>query len=324
MQIGGTTIYTPVDKWPGYDPAWRHLTARLWVSHKDWSPSGKYRFVGEDKWIDEHRAYLRALEDGITPPDRLMYHAPALEWFNERNMKDARFQIEPLLLTAVPYHIIWEDLCKGSWITGPTIMIFERLFFDCREADGRMVDAGLRRRWLALPQNAVLDGGTPIDLVWKNLAHVLGYFAIMREFGLPAHADMGDPKFLEDHMLGVFQSKMVLNVLRNTVSNRDMAEFHVAVDNHKRLLYDTGGSVDAAGEANEAMGDLLGKLAPVVLAATQSRDKQLAQDKAFISKVGSDPVVRQQGLIEAGAQEKGKVLDELLEVRMAAQQAELK
>jgi hypothetical protein len=112
---------------------------------------------------------------------------------------------------------------------------------------------------------------------------------------------------------------MGMRILRDTVSNRDLAEYHVALDGHERRLFDTQADRESENSAQDVLTKLLSKMGIHMVEAARTQDKQLAQDKALAAKLASDPRIRQQELVDKGAAAAHSAVNQALEAHFKSQ-----
>ena len=318
MEIFGTQVITPYDDDFPENADWRNTIALLWADHPNWHP--EVPEIREDKWIIEHKDFFlhfRAYGAKNLNSPKWRAHKRVLAWHGGETINALKFRLEPLLLTGASFELIAEDL-GGSRLTAHEIELYCRLFFDLREEDGALLRSCFIRAYNALPDTGLMGADTPLDMLWKTTGMYLGYGGLIYMWKWPIDPKtLGGEKFLFQEMMRAAQAMQMERIMRSQISNFDLNAIIGNYTNYERMLSDTGTKTQEAGEAELAMLGVMKLVAPKMLPAAKTVDKQRAETAAIQSRLMADHNIAQQMIMDAGQLKGKEQVDEMLKQRLS-------
>lgn len=223
MMINNISICTPYDTFPEYDPDWRNRVAKAWSGTKGTVVMPEK--ITSDPWIVSQKYYFDHLSTTVMDDKATWMNALVHGWHENGVINNLKLCLEPMLLTEVPYTVIAADLLGTHYGEdgAKLVQLYERLFYDCRDADGTMSDIALRRKWLAHPSDMRLGADTPISTQYKILAVTGGYPGLMLAMILSGcHGAKPTIEFQMEMMSMIQNSTLAKRSVIQTISNMDL------------------------------------------------------------------------------------------------------
>lgn len=238
MRIGDRAIViTPIDNPCQYDPDWRSAVASAFVDNPTAGIGPEYQSYRLDPFIRKQMLYLRSRRTGSSFPGLAPIRLANL-WAQGTSLSDARFRIEPLLLTAVDYETISLDI-TGEGESTDAIEAYERLFFNIRDRDGRLSRSCQLRQYFAMPSGEINEN-TPPEAMWKMIGALMGYDTLVNLWlWKDAHGiTNGSQEYILDEMWRVAQSRLFLSMFANRVGHESMAKLLASISAQQKLLHE--------------------------------------------------------------------------------------
>lgn len=302
MRLNGTIIVTPIDNPGQYDPDWRNSIAMALTE-----PGAQYERIDPvyarytaDPWVKRQMAYLRALHRGIPfTKDQLQLRLASI-WFQGNSPSDVRFRLEPLLLTAVSYRIIAEDIL-GDCEDLTAIEAYEKLYFNIRDKDGRLSRSCQLRQYFALPSGR-FSQDTPPEQMWKMIGSLMGYDTLVSVWmWKDAHGIVNNSQeYLLDEMWRLAQSRLFMSMFADRVGHESMAKLLSAISGQQKMIQDgkNAGSVDS--EMIRAMQGMLGLMSPVMVGAIGADVDRAKLEEASAARLQAESAVAAVDIGEVG------------------------
>jgi hypothetical protein len=175
MQAQGlSVIATPHDNCI-FAPDWRWQAARH--LSQPGTPMKLNRAAIKDAWVGTAVKYLRATgKNSRMSEDEKALWRRTVQLTEDVSLQNIRHTVEALLLTDAPP----EALAADTGLPISEIRLFERLFFNVRDDDGRMVLRPLQRQFFATQGALKTQRQLPPHLMWRRIAVEAGYTALVR------------------------------------------------------------------------------------------------------------------------------------------------
>lgn len=291
MRIDETVIVTPIDNPGQYDPDWRNSIAiALLDSNARIDPVyARYR---NDPWIRKQMAYLRAEARGTMLTREQQKFRLASLWFQTSNPSDVRFRLEPLLLTAVDYDVISLDIL-GSCDDLEAIEIYEKMYFNIRDDNGRLKRSCQLKQYFALPSGQ-FDDHTPPEQMWKMIGSLMGYDTLVAIWlWKDAHGiQNSSQEYLLDEMWRVAQSRLFMSMFANRVGHESMAKLLSAISSQQKLIAEGKSAGMSDVDTMRAMQEMLSLVSPKVIDTTAREvDDRLLEEAAVQARMDSEKAV---------------------------------
>jgi len=306
MEIGNKTnnvvVWTPYDAlYPQFDSSWRHGVAKGMVDNANWMCTMPE--ISKDPWVRDLRDYLgqcRKLGPDGCLDKRLWPYRYIMAWHDSGNLNQIRFRLEALLLTGAPFDVISMDLAGGE-LPPQLFQLYERIFFNVRNKDGRLHDSSFIRMNAALPGGQALDRNTPEDVLWKYIGMRYGYTGLVWYWGMPEpHGKLENDTLVMDELWRTAQAIMMESVLRRTINNFDLNHNLGQYIDYQRMRHETGKSSQKENQAERLLLQVLQKFAPTMLKASAEIDKQHERTEAIRNRLAAQANVAQQVIPDFG------------------------
>lgn len=272
MKIGDrTVVVTPIDNPCQYDPDWRSAVASALADDPMARIDPEYQRYRVDPFVRRQISYLRSHRSGGRLPMTEMPIRMANLWAQGSSVSDARFRIEPLLLTAVDYETIALDITGDGSYRG-AIEAYERLFFNIRDGEGRLSRSCQLRQYFAMPSGE-LDENTPPEAMWRMIGALMGYDTLVSMWlWRDAHGIVNRSQdYVLDEMWRVAQSRLFLSMFANRIGHESMAKLLASISAQQKMLREDRDSGEFSDELTTTLMKVLKLVSPKVLgqAATE-------------------------------------------------------
>jgi len=327
MNIYGKIVQTPYDEtYPDYDPNWRSLVAQYWAeSEGNWTPPP---FINDDEYIRKHLEYLRYELSHRTdnPPLEFWRVSPALQpfkmahtWHERVERNDfIRFKLEPLLLTGASIDTVAHDI--GGQYTPPEVLnIYEKLYFNIRDTDGKLTESCHICMRFAFDGNAELNDRVPTSTIWKVCAYQLGYTGIHTMWHTrKPYGTYEDDTLFTSELLRMIKSTMITRLVRGDVNTFDLNSMLGQYVNYENMIINRGvAGVDKEDSSRVLVSKILRAMAPKIIDTALTVDQQAEKTEKIRSKVmASRAVLLQQGY-DAGVDVGNAAVNKALNRRVA-------
>lgn len=320
MQLGSTTVVTPQDNPCQYDPDWRNSLAMALVDDPGLRLDFEYVDYKDDPWVKKQVEYLKLVKRSYTKPGytlKLTEDQKCLRlasiWNQGTRPSDVKFRIEPLLLTAVSLEAIRLDI-GGEDIPLEAFKAYEKLYFNIRTDDFRLNKSCQLRQYFALPDGQ-FDQDTPVELVWKMVGALMGYDTLVNIWlWTDAH---GLTHNSQDHMLDemwrVAQSRLFLNMFRNTVGNESMAKLLSAFTAQSKLLQDSKAAGGQSLDTTKALMAILYKSSPKIISVAKDVDTVSATTQVIRERLALQQAIGKTKIDDAGKEVGNRILQGQIE-----------
>lgn len=291
MTVGGTVIVTPVDNPCQYDPDWRSMLAMALSSNPSASVQPEYHRYRNDPYVRRQIQYLAAEGSGRAQHGMMAVRVANL-WSRGTSASDARFRIEPLLLTPVSYETIALDI-TGDADDAEAIEAYEKLFFNIRTQDGRLSRSCQLRQYFAMPSGLV-DENTPPEAMWRMIGALMGYDTLVSVWlWKDAHGiENTSQEYMLDEMWRVAQSRLFLSMFANRVGHESMAKLLASIGAQQKMLKEDKNAGDLSMEVTTTLMQVLSMFAPRVIGEAASEvDRQRLVMNAVNSRLEAERAV---------------------------------
>jgi hypothetical protein len=158
-----------------FAPDWRWQAARHLSEPA--TPMKLNRAAIKDPWVGNAVKYLRATgkSSRMSEEEQAVWRR-TVQLAEDVSLQNIRHTVEALLLTDAPL----EALAADTGLPIAEIKLFERLFFNVRDDDGRMVLRPLQRQFIATMGALKTRRQLPAHLMWRRVAVEAGYTALVR------------------------------------------------------------------------------------------------------------------------------------------------
>ena len=294
MKVGGSIVVSPADNPCQFDPDWRASAARALVS-SGLSPASlpmEYRRYSSDRHLRCQCLYLRAASGSGRMTEQLMPYRLADVWFRGTDPSDAKFRIEPLLLTAADYRTIALDI-TGDAEDVDAVEAYEKVYFNIRDSEGRLSRSCQLRQYFAMP-SGIVDDGTPPWVLWKMVGALFGYDMLMNVWmWKDAHGLANTTQeYILDEMWRVAQSRLFMSMFANRVGHESMAKLLASISAQQKLIQDSRASESGDLGVLQMLLGLLAKTNPVMIDSTASEvDANAAVMSAVAARLEAEKAV---------------------------------
>lgn len=272
MKIGDrTVVVTPIDNPCQYDPDWRSAIASALVEDPTARIDPEYQRYRADPFIRKQIMYLKSYRSGKCVSKDAIPVRFANLWAQGTSVSDAKFRIEPLLLTAVDYETISLDI-TGEGENKTAIEAYEKLFFNIRDNEGRLSRSCQLKQYFAMPSGE-LDTETPPEAMWKMIGALMGYDTLVNMWlWRDAHGIVNKSQdYILDEMWRVAQSRLFLSMFANRIGHESMAKLLASISAQQKMLHEDKDSGALSDELTLTLMNVLKLVSPKVLgqAATE-------------------------------------------------------
>lgn len=293
MRVGDrAVIVTPIDNPCQYDPDWRSALASALVESPGARIDPDYARYRRDPWVRAQVAYLSSDRAKVPLVRDTMQTRLANLWAQGTSLSDARFRLEPLLLTSVDYEVISLDIA-GSGMYRKAVETYERLFFNIRDDDGRISKSCQLKQYFAMPSGEI-DENTPPEAMWKMIGALMGYDTLVNLWlWKDAHGVCnGSQEYVLDEMWRVAQSRLFLSMFANRVGHESMAKLLASISAQQKMLHEDKDSGQLGDELTSTLMRVLRLLSPKVIGQAASEvDEQQRIMEAVNSRLEAEMAV---------------------------------
>jgi len=315
VQIGNLTIVLPVDDPCAYEPSWRDSLAKAIIDlHPRLSSvDSLYRPYFQDKYVQDYVKYLKAESSGKVLSGSQSMMRIARMWYDNPSPSGVRFRLEPLLLTGATMETIMLDISGGT-VPVEVFTLYEKLFFNIRDDEGRLSKSCQLRQAFAMPNGDDLhDADSPE--IWKAIAALMGYDVLMHVWmWKDAHGlSTKGTEFLLDETWRAAQSRLFMSVFADRVGHKSLGDILSAYTSQFKMLREQKMTSDEANDTTRALMAVLYKTSPRMIAVAQDVDSLSAETAAIQSRITSQLAIEKQKIDDKGAAVSNAVINEQID-----------
>lgn len=309
MEYGSETIVTPIDNPVQFDPDWRNAIATAAVDYPKARVDPLYRDYLQDPWVKQQIEYLRLVRSGRALSKRHNVCRLASTWYQGSSIADVKMRIEPLLLTAVDYDIISDDIGGGN-VARDVFETYEKLYFNVRDANGKLSKSCQLRQYFALPEGN-FGKDTPLEKLWKMVGALMGYDTLVTMWlwgdasGLTARSS----EYMLNEMWRVAQSRLFMHIFSDRVGHESLAKLLSAFTSQSKMLHDTASGTGQAFDTARTLMALLSNTRPTVIGAAAVVDSVPDLTAAIRAKLSAQKSISGQALEDKGMEVGAAELD---------------
>ena len=306
------------------------VTEKIYTPLHPFDTNPEYRTFALDEWIMKKLMFMNDNADGVPTTDENVPLKLAQRWYEEVDNESAmKKRIEALLLTEIGIDVITMDLI-GLPSSQPAIEAYERLYFNCRDANFDPHPSTQLRMKMAMPWGPlkaflrkweVLDSdgfcvqdGRPIAKdsdVWKAVGATMGYEALIYlwRWERTAHG-LKDTSLM--HMMEISWkssiSRLLSDLFTGTIAHEDVARVLAAYSSHMKYISDDRKDGGEGGEMAEAFLSLLGVAAPKMRELV-SGGAGMITDNDIQARIESQQAIDKTNIQDAGKQVANEIID---------------
>lgn len=315
MQIGNLTIVLPVDDPCAFEPSWRNSLARAIIDLRPRlsSVDPLYRKYFQDKYVQKYVKYLKSESLGKTLTEEQSYMRVALMWYENSSPSGVRFRLEPLLLTGATMETIMLDISGGT-VPVEVFTMYEKLFFNIRDEEGRLSKSCQLRQAFAMPNGDDLHDADSTE-IWKAIAALMGYDVLMGVWmWSDAHGlSTKGSEFLLDETWRAAQSRLFMSVFADRVGHKSLADILSAYTSQFKMLKDQKSVGSEATDTTRALMAVLYQTAPQMMTVAQDVDALSDETMAIQSRISSQLAIDRQKIDDKGAAVSAAVVNEQID-----------
>lgn len=303
MQFGNTTFTTPFDNPVQYDPDWRNSFATAMLDYPTERLDPCYVPYKADPWIKKQVGYLKAVREQRSLTKEQHAYRLASTWFQGNRPSDAKFRIEPLLLTPIGFDIIHLDI-GGDEETDPlAFKVYERLYFSVRREDGRQKESCQLRQYFAMPQGQP-GPDTPDEQLWRVVGALRGYDTLVYMWLWDSAHGLTNRThdYMMDEMWRVAQSQLFLDIYARRVGDRALPQLLGSFTDQTRMWRETGNVGTQGAETAKTMMAILYTTRPDLIAAARQTDgeREVIMNSAIRNRLTSQKNANMQDVVDRG------------------------
>lgn len=267
MDYGSVKIVTPYDNPVQFDPDWRNALATAAVDYPKFRVDPLYQQYINDPWVKKQIEYLKLVRSGRALSKRHNALRLASTWYQGSEISDVKMRIEPLLLTAVNYGTISEDIGGGA-VEEDVFETYEKLYFNVRDSNGNLTRSCQLRQYFALPEGTI-GRDTPAEKLWKMVGALMGYDTLVTMWlwgdasGLTARSN----EYMLNEMWRVAQSRLFMHIFSDRVGHESLAKLLSAFTSQAKMLHDSASGTGQAFDTAKTLMMLLSNTRPTVIGA---------------------------------------------------------
>lgn len=315
MQIGNLTIVLPVDDPCAFEPSWRNSLAKAIIDlrPKLSSVDSMYRKYFQDKYVQKYVKYLRAESAGRPLTEEQSHMRIALMWYENASPSGVRFRLEPLLLTGATMETIMLDISGGT-VPVEVFTMYEKLFFNIRDEEGRLSKSCQLRQAFAMPSGDDLHDADSTE-IWKAIAALMGYDVLMSVWmWKDAHGmSTKGSEFLIDETWRAAQSRLFMSVFADRVGHKSLGDILSAYTSQFKMLKDQKAVGSEATDTTRALMAVLYRTAPQMITVAQDVDALSDETIAIQSRINSQLAIDRQKIDDKGAAVSAAVVNEQID-----------
>ena len=315
MQIGNLTIVLPVDDPCAFEPSWRNSLARAIIDLRPRlsSVDPLYKKYFQDKYVQKYVKYLKSESLGKPLTEEQSYMRVALMWYENSSPSGVRFRLEPLLLTGATMETIMLDISGGT-VPVEVFTMYEKLFFNIRDEEGRLSKSCQLRQAFAMPNGDDLHDADSTE-IWKAIAALMGYDVLMGVWMWnDAHGlSTKGSEFLLDETWRAAQSRLFMSVFADRVGHKSLADILSAYTSQFKMLKDQKSVGSEATDTTRALMAVLYQTAPQMMTVAQDVDALSDETMAIQSRISSQLAIDRQKIDDKGAAVSAAVVNEQID-----------
>lgn len=300
MQFGSTTITTPFDNPPQYDPDWRNAFATAVLDYPKAKLDSEYVVYKNDPWIKKQISYLQAVRNKHHLTKEQQAYRLASLWFQGNRSSDVKYRLEPLLLTPIGFDIISLDI-GGGQVDPSVFKIYERLYFSVRLESGKQNESCQLRQYFAMPQGQPGDD-TPNETLWRVVGALMGYDTLVSMWlwnnahGLANKAN----DYMLEELWRIAQSLLFLDVFAHRVDNRALPQLLGSFTDQTRMRRETGNVGVQGLETSKTLMAYLYAASPHIIGAAKDTDREQLMTSAIRDRLAAQRNVSMQDVVDRG------------------------
>ena len=326
MEYGSESIVTPIDNPVQFDPDWRNAIATAAVDYPRVKVDPLYRDYLQDPWIKQQIEYLQHVRSGRALSKRHTVFRLASTWYQGSSVSDVKMRIEPLLLTPVGYDVISEDIGGGN-VPDDVFETYEKLYFNIRDAKGRLSRSCQLRQYFALPEGQIANNAPP-EKLWKMVGALMGYDTLVTMWlwgdasGLTARSS----EYMLNEMWRVAQSRLFMHIFSDRVGHESLAKLLSAFTGQAKMLHDSASGTGQVFDTARTLMALLANTRPTIIGAAAVVDSVPDLTAAIRAKLAAQKTISNTEIDDKGFDEGAAELDAAIarhfkdEKQMEAQQ----
>lgn len=326
MEYGGESIVTPIDNPVQFDPEWRNSIATAAVDYPRAKVDPMYQEYLRDPWIKRHIEYLTLTRSGRAVPRRLDASRLASTWHQGSRVSDTKMRLEPLLLTAVGYDVVSDDIGGGN-VPEEVFETYEKLYFNIRDDKGRLSRSCQLRQYFALPEGQ-LGRDAPLEKLWKMVGALMGYDTLVQTWlwGDASGLTNRSGDYMLNEMWRVAQSRIFMHIFSDRVGHESLAKLLSAFTGQAKMLHDSSSGTGPVFETAKTLMALLANTRPTVIGAAAVVDSVSDLTAAIRAKLAAQKTISNTEVVDVGIEEGKAMLDAAIakhfgdEKQMEAQQ----
>jgi len=309
MEYGGDNIVTPLDNPVQFEPNWRHSIALAAVDYPRAKVDPMYQEYLRDPWIRKEIEYVKLARAGRAMSNKYSAFRIASTWWQGSNVSDVKMRIEPLLLTAVGYDVIAEDI-GGGGVPREVFETYEKIYFNIRDNDGRLSRSCQLRQFFALPEGQ-LGRDAPLEKLWKMVGALMGYDTLVQAWlwgdasGLTARSS----EYMLNEMWRVAQSRLFMHIFSDRVGHESLAKLLGAFTAQAKMLHDSASGTGQQFDTARTLMALLANTRPTVIGAAAVVDSVPDLTASIRAKLAAQKTISNTEIEDIGIEEGAAALD---------------
>ena len=309
MDYGSESIVTPIDNPVQFDPDWRNAIATAAVDYPKVRIDPMYRDYLQDPWVKGQIEYLRLARSGRALSKRHNAFRLASTWYQGSSVADVKMRIEPMLLTPVGYDVISYDIGGGN-VGDDVFETYEKLYFNIRDANGRLSRSCQLRQYFALPEGQ-FGHNTPLEKLWKMVGALMGYDTLVTMWlwgdasGLTARSG----EYMLNEMWRVAQSRLFMHIFSDRVGHESLAKLLSAFTGQAKMLHDSASGTGQVFDTARTLMALLSNTRPTIIGAAAVVDSVPAITAAIRAKLAAQKTISSTDIVDKGIEEGAAELD---------------
>lgn len=302
MEIGNTTIVTPIDNPCQFDPDWRNLIALALLDSSNPHVDIEYKDYLKDKWVSRQIQFYKAVRSGRKLTDEQKNLRLASIWYQGSRISDTKYRLEPLLLTPVSFEVISLDIGGGT-IPVDAFEAYEKLYFNVRLDNGRLHPSCQLRQYFALPSGQI-DDDTSAEQIWKTVGALMGYDTLVSIWlWTDAHGKTKESQeYMLDEMWRVAQSRLFMNMFSNRIGHESMAKLLASFTSQTKLIKDQQESGQVGLDTTKTLMAILYKSAPEIVSTAKNVDAFPAMTEEIRAKLSAQQAIDMKSSMDLGDQ----------------------
>ena len=309
MEYGGESIVTPIDNPVQFDPDWRNSIATAVVAYPHAKVDPMYQAYLRDPWVKQHVEYLRLSRKGRALSSRQQVFRLASTWNQGSRVSDVKMRIEPLLLTSAGYDTV-ADIIAGGSISRDVFEVYEKLYFNVRDADGGLSKSCQLRQYFALPEGQFAVN-TPPERLWKMVGALMGFDTLVnmwlwdRISGFPQRSG----EYMLNEMWRVAQSRLFMHIFSDRVGHESLAKLLGAFTAQSKMLHDASSGTGQVFDTAKTLMAFLANTRPTVIGAAAVVDSVPDLTAAIRAKLAAQKTISSTEVVDKGIEEGRAELD---------------